>query len=62
MAHRFWGLNRGQHDVDVVEGAATGTKDLELNLDLSKNLTKQDVLVLIEAIRLKVMKDVWPPA
>jgi hypothetical protein len=62
MAVRFWGLNRGQYDKDVVEQAADPTKDCAVKIDLAKNLTRTDVLQLLEMIKIKLMKDVWPPA
>ena len=36
MARRFFGLNVGQHEFDVTDAATTQTKDIELNVDLSK--------------------------
>lgn len=62
MAVRYWGLNRGQYAKDIVEQAADPTKDVAVKIDLAKNLTKQDLFVLLEQIKIALMKDVWPPA
>jgi hypothetical protein len=62
MANRYWGLNRGQYAKDIVEQTADPTKDCAVKIDLAKNLTKTDVLILLEQIKIALMKDIWPPA
>lgn len=62
MANRFWGVNRGQQATDVSEGAASPTKDVELNLNLAKSITRNELLDLLELIKIKILKDNWPPA
>jgi len=51
MANLYVGLNRGQTQKDVVTGASTGTKDVELRIDDSKGLRKSEVLQKLEEIR-----------
>ena len=62
MASRYYGINRGQTEFSVVEGSSTGTKDVELVVDLSKSLTKAEVLEKIEEIKNHILKGNWPPA
>lgn len=62
MAHRWWGLNRGQYYTDIVEQSSDPTKDVVVEVDLSKSLTREDVIVQLEQIKIAILKDVWPPA
>lgn len=62
MANRFVGVNKGQHEVDVVDASSTQTKDLEININLSQSLSREDALVLIEYIRNYILKKQWPLA
>lgn len=62
MASRYWGINRGQTEFSVVEGAATNSTDAELVLDLTKHFTKEDLLLALDYIRNAIIKDIWPPA
>lgn len=62
MAKRFYGINRGQHQTDVVEGAATNSTDIELAVDLSKSLTRDEVMFLVQFIVDEIIMDKWPPA
>lgn len=57
MAHAFYGVNLGQTEEQVVEGASTNSTDIELNVDLSKITKKSDVLLLAEKILRRVVKD-----
>lgn len=60
MASRFYGLNRGQTEFQVAEASSTGTKDAEVVVDLSKNLVKGDVYTLIDIIRDRIIRELWP--
>ncbi len=62
MADNFWGLDRGQYYTDIVEQATTPAKDVELAIDLAKGLTRDEVLIALEQIKIAINKDVWPPA
>lgn len=62
MASRYWGINRGQTEFDIVEGSSTNSTDLELVLDLTKNLSKSEVLVKLEELENRIVKSDWPPA
>lgn len=67
MASRYYGINRGQTlngygTAVVAEGSSTGTKDLEIAVDLSKSLTKLEVLLLIDELKQYITKGNWPPA
>lgn len=62
MASRFYGLNRGQTEFQVTEGSATGSTDVEVRVDLTKSLDKNDVLVKLQEICNWILKGNWPPA
>lgn len=62
MADRFYGVNRGQTEFAVVDQATTPSTDIEIVVDLAKNLTKSEVLILIDEIKNKITKGNWPPA
>lgn len=62
MAHRFWGVNLGQHQTDVVEGAVTNATNVEVNVDLAIGMSREEVLRALELIRQEIIMDVWPPA
>ncbi len=53
MASEFLGLNRGASEMQpdlVVAGTSTGATDVELRVDLTKGLTRKDIVTLTEAI------------
>lgn len=62
MADRIYGIDRGETEFKVVEGAASPTKDVEIVVDLAKNLTKAEVLQALEYIENHIIKGNWPPA
>lgn len=62
MASRYWGLNRGEYYTNIVEQSSTPSKDLELKLDLTKAMTREDVLIQLEQIMIAIKEDKWPPA
>lgn len=62
MASRYYGLNRGQRAVDIVEGSSTGSKSVEIAIDLAHNMTRSEVLQAIEYIKGAITEDTWPPA
>jgi hypothetical protein len=54
MASIYIGLNRGVADMGpdaVVEGAATGSTDVELRVDTGKGLTRGEVDYMIDRIK-----------
>lgn len=64
MATRRYGLSRGETEFQVLEGvgAAVASDDIEVTIDLSKNLDKNDVLIKLEEISNYILKGNWPPA
>lgn len=62
MASEYYGLNRGQTEFQVTEQASTPSKDVELKIDLTKNLTKAEVILILEMIENHLVKGNWPPA
>lgn len=64
MASRYIGLNRGnQLDGAIAEGASTNSKSIELVIDLADTtLTKEDVVLALEALEAYIVKRAWPLA
>jgi hypothetical protein len=62
MASRFYALDIGENMTQVVEGSSTGSKTVEIAVDLDDNATREQVLVCIENIKNYILQDVWPPA
>lgn len=62
MASRFYALDIGENMTQVVEGSSTGSKTVEIAVDLADNATREQVLVCIENIKNYILQDVWPPA
>lgn len=62
MAIQYYGINRGQNEFDIVEGASTNSTDMEFALDLSKSLLKSEVLLALDKIANRILKDDFPPA
>ena len=51
MAIQYIGINRGQQSLNVVTGAATTGRQIELSVDLASNATRQDVLDSLDKLR-----------
>ena len=52
MASQYFGFNRGT-DLSpdaITTGTSSGSTDVELRVDLTKSLTKEDILLITEAI------------
>lgn len=64
MATRIYGLSRGQTEFEVTEdvGSAVSSDDIEVTVDLAKNLEKSEVLQKLEEIKNHILKGNWPPA
>ena len=64
MAKRYIGLNRGnQLDGGITEADASPSKSIELVIDLADTtLTREDVLLALEAIEAYLIKRTWPLA
>jgi len=62
MADRFYGLDRGDTEFDVVEQATTPAKDVEVSFDLAVNLEKEEVLGKLQEIMNHILKGDFPPA
>ncbi len=62
MAHRYWGINQGDQQEAVVEQASSPSKNVEVNVDLSIGMSREDVLISLDQIRNIIIKDPWPPA
>ena len=63
MANRYWGLDRGEHKVDVTEGSSsTATTDVEVRYDIASSMDKSEVLIALEEIKNYIIENQWPPA
>lgn len=64
MATRRYGISRGETHNQVTEavGAATASDHMEFTYDLAVSLTKEDVLLGLEKIKMAIMEDTFPPA
>jgi hypothetical protein len=62
MVDRYYGLDRGETEFQTSEGAATTNKDVEVVIDLAKNLEKSEVLIKLDEIKNHIIKGDWPPA
>lgn len=64
MAKQYIGLNRGnQLDGAITEDSSTTSKSIELVIDLADTaLTKNDVLMALEALEAYLIKRNWPLA
>lgn len=50
MAFQYIGVNRGGREPDVATGSSTTSKDVEVAIDLSKNCTREDVLLALKSM------------
>jgi len=64
MAKRYIGLNRGnQLDGGITEDSSTTSKSIELVIDLADaTLTREDVMLALEALEAYLIKRNWPLA
>jgi len=50
MADRFVGLNRGETENKIVEGAATAGKDIEVRVDTGKGFYNSEIIQQLEKL------------
>lgn len=62
MASEFYGVNRGQTEFQVVFQSSTPGKNVEVKVDLTAGMTKEEVLRALEIIANNIVKGNWPPA
>lgn len=66
MATRLYGVSRGEDTLNslVAEGAgsATAADDVEVTIDLTKSITREEFFRLLDKIRDHALKGNWPPA
>lgn len=64
MAKQYLGLTRGnQLNGSITEDSSTTSKSIELVIDLADTaLTKNDVLIALEALEAYLIKRSWPLA
>lgn len=63
MASRYYGMNKGQTEFDIVEGSSTNSTDFELVVDLSTNSpSKEDVYLFLDKLENYLISHIWPPA
>lgn len=62
MASRYYALDIGDNMTEVVEGSSTGSKTVEVVIDLADLATRDQVIVALENIKNYILQDAWPPA
>jgi hypothetical protein len=62
MARRYYGLDQGQTEFQVSEGAASPSKAIEVNFDLAVGLKEEEVLRALEMIKNHIISGLYPPA
>jgi hypothetical protein len=62
MAKEYWGINRGQHETDVVVQGTDPSTNLEVSVDLTASMTKEEVVRHLYMIINRIVKGNWPPA
>lgn len=62
MADRFYGIDRGQTEFEIVEDTSSPTKDVEIAVDLAVDLTKSEVLHALDMLQNHILKGDWNPA
>jgi hypothetical protein len=54
MTQNYFGLNRGQSigpDTVTVTSGSTGSTDVEFRVDSTKSLTRQDIVMALDTLR-----------
>lgn len=62
MAKQYWGANQGDTDFATQTGAADLGTAVEVIVDLTKNLSRTDVIILLNQIINRIVSGNWPPA
>jgi hypothetical protein len=64
MASRFYGIDKGAGTLmtGVTEGASTGSKGVEIQVDLSKVTAKIDILQALETLKQYIISRETDPA
>jgi len=62
MADRIYGIDRGETEFKVTEGAASPGQGVEVVLDLVENFTKEEFIRALRMIENHVLKNQFPPA
>ena len=62
MASRYYGMDRGEIQEDIDEDSSTTSSDVEIVIDLSKSLTRAEVLENMDMLKRRILEDDWAPA
>lgn len=62
MAHRWYGLNKGQSLGHVATGSSALGKHVQVDIDLAIGMAKSEVIKGVRLIRNKILEGNWPPA
>lgn len=57
MADIFYGMDRGDQYDDIVTSASSPTKDVEVVVDDAVNLTKEEVIRMLDQIRNHILEE-----
>lgn len=62
MATQYYGIEKGLNVDQVTTGSSTTGKTVEVTVDLADGATREQVMIAIEAIKVYIGKNIWPPA
>lgn len=62
MALRYYGVDKGEQQLDVVEAAVDPTKDVQVVVDLASNISRAEVIQKLTLLQNKIIEGNWPPA
>lgn len=62
MASRYYGLDKGQTQINVVDGLSTNSTDFEFVVDLAQSPSREMAVLALDAIKNRILAGTWPPA
>lgn len=62
MAIHYYGVDKGEQQLDVVATAVDPTKDVQVEVDLASGISRSEVLEKLRQIANKILEGNWPPA
>lgn len=62
MALRYYGVDKGEQQLDVVESAVDPAKDVQVSVDLASGISRSEVLEKLRQLANKILEGNWPPA
>jgi hypothetical protein len=60
MAKQYYGLNKGETEFQITEDVSTTSKSVEVSVDMSAGLERQEIIRQLEMIKNQILKDSYP--